>query len=225
MPDLHLRIGDVRPACHTATPMIAAPLEIEDRAGEGEVRSVLLNCQLQLEPHARAYSACEEARLGDLFGERERWAATMRPLYWMSLVVKVPSFRGRTAIDLMLPCSLDFDLAANKFFHRLDAGSVAVTVLFSGTIFFPDENGSIRIAPIPWDREARFDLPVDVWRTAVELHHPGATWFRLSREVFDRLDRYKVSRGHPLWESALTALLDQAERNENAGAALQGGTR
>ena len=225
MPDLSFRIGEVKAAAFTATPMIAAPLRIVNASTEEPIQSVLLSCQIQLQPLGRPYSALEEARLLDLFGERERWGATMKPLLWTNLVVKVPSFKGETAVDLMLPCSLDFDIAANKYFYGLDAGSVAVAMMFSGTVFYAGSHGSMQIAQIPWDREARFQLPVEVWKAAIDMHYPNSAWLRLPREVFDRLYRYKVARGIPMWETVLSNLLDGAERNEIAETATEGGRR
>lgn len=216
MPDLSFRIGDVKAMPYTAVPTIAARLHIANAPAEEKIQSVLLNCQMQVQPLGRAYSAMEEARLLDLFGEREQWGRTMKPLHWTNLVLKVPPFSGETTIDLPLPCSLDFDVAANKYFYGLEAGSIALTAMFSGTAFYSGENASMQIAQIPWDREARFQLPVDIWRRAIDAHYPGSAWLRLPRETFDRLYRYKVGRGIPMWEGVLNRLLDQAEQAEVA---------
>ena len=202
--------------------MISVGLEIGDSFMDEAIQSVLLNCQVQVQPRGRSYSALEEARLLDLFGERERWGSTMKPLLWTNLVVKVPPFKGKTTIDLQLPCSFDFDVAANKYFYGLDAGHIPVTLMFSGTVFYAGAQGAMQIAQIPWDREAHFQLSVETWKAAIDMHYPNAAWMRLSRDAFDRLYRYKVSRGVPMWEDLLTHLLDEAERNEIAGAAAEG---
>lgn len=225
MPDLAFRTGEAAAAKFAALPTITVPLRITDSFMDEAIQSVMLNCQIQVQPRGRAYSAMEEARLLDLFGERERWGSTMKPLLWTNLVVKVPPFKGETEVELQLPCSFDFDIAANKYFYGLDAGNVAVTLMFSGTIFYTGAQGTMQIAQIPWDREARFQLGVEVWKAAIDMHYPGAAWLRLSRDVFDRLYRYKVSRGIPMWEGLLTELLDQAERNEIAGVAAEGARR
>lgn len=212
---------------YTAVPIIAARLHITNAVKDERIQSVLLNCQIQLQPSARAYTAMEEARLLDLFGEREQWGRTMKPLHWTNLVVRVPPFEDETAIDLPLPCSLDFDVAANKYFYGLEAGSVGGTVMFSGTVFYIDEGSAMQIAQIPWDREARFQLPVAAWRQAIDAHYPGSAWLRLPRDTFDRLYRYKVARGIPTWERVLESLLDRAEQAEVAGelAATEGPAR
>jgi hypothetical protein len=227
MPDLSFRIGEVKAMSYTAVPTIAARLHISNAVKEENIQSVMLNCQMQLQPLGRAYTAMEEARLLDLFGEREQWGRTMKPLHWTNLMVRVPRFTGETAVDLPLPCSLDFDVAANKYFYGLEAGNIAILVMFSGTVFYEDEHGSMQIAQIPWDREARLQLPVEVWKQAIDAHYPGSAWLRLPRESFDRLYRYKVARGIPTWERVLDRLLDQAEQGEVAGelAAAEGDVR
>jgi Family of unknown function (DUF6084) len=214
MPDLSFRIRDAAPLAYTAVPTIAARLEIANATPEQPVGSISLNCQVQIEPLARPYTAYEEARLLDLFGERERWARSMKPLLWTITVLKVPGFRADASLDLPLPCTLDFDVAATKYFYGLEQGHIAVSVLFSGTIFYAAEDGSLQIEQIPWDREARFQLPVQVWQDAIRAHYPDAAWLRLSKEAFDRLYRFKVARGIPAFDRLIEELLDQAERAE-----------
>ncbi|HEY4358533.1 MAG TPA: DUF6084 family protein [Acidobacteriaceae bacterium] len=216
MPELRFRIGEVGAMPYAASPTIAARLHITNTIPNEPVQSVSLNCQVQLQPLGRSYTAMEESRLLDLFGERERWGQTMKPLHWTNVVLKIPPFTGETEIDLPLPCSLDFDVAANKYFYGLDAGSIAVTVMFSGTVFYSGENGAVQIAQIPWDREARFQLQVSAWKAAIDAHYPETAWLRLPRDLFDRLYRYKVARGIPMWEGVLERLLDEAEHAEIA---------
>lgn len=69
----------------------------------------------------------------------------------------------------------------------------------------------MQVAQIPWDREARFSLPVSVWKAAIDAHYPESAWLRLPRDVFDRLYRYKVARGIPTWQGVIDQLLNQSE--------------
>lgn len=216
MPELTFRIEGATAMQYAAVPTIAARLHIANTKPDEPVHSISLNCQVQLEPLGRGYSAAEEARLLDLFGERERWARTMKPMLWTNAVLKVPGFVTETMLDLPLPCSFDFDVAATKYFYGLEAGHIPVSVLFSGTVFYAGEDGRMQVAQIPWDREAKFHLPVSVWRAAIDAHYPDAVWMRLQRETFDRLYRYKVARGIPMWDRLLDQLLDSAERAEVA---------
>jgi hypothetical protein len=216
MPDLHFRMDSVGAMPYAASPTIAARLHISNKPDKEPIQSISLNCQVQLQPLGRGYTALEESKLLDLFGERERWGQTMKPLHWANIVLKVPPFAGETAIDLPLPCSLDFEVAANKYFYGLDAGSIAVTAMFSGTIFYANEEGALQIAQIPWDREVRFNLPIEAWKAAIDAHYPDTAWLRLPRTAFDRLYRFKVARGIPMWDGVINRLLDQAEPTEVA---------
>jgi hypothetical protein len=214
MPELAFRIGEVTAMAYAAIPTIAARLHISNAYPAEPVHSISLNCQVQLEPLSRSYSAAEEAKLLDLFGDRGRWSRTMKPMLWTNTVVKVPGFAAEITVDLPLPCTLDFDLAATKYFYGLDSGKISVSVMFSGTVFYAGENGAMQVMQIPWDREARFHLPVEVWKKAIDEHYPNLAWLRLSKETFDRLYRYKVARGIPMWDGMIEQLLDRAELAE-----------
>lgn len=213
MPDLSFRAGEasVAPA---AVPTIVVPLHISNANPAEPIRSIGLNCQVRIQPLGRSYTAIEEARLLDLFGERERWARTMTPLLWITTSINVHPFAGRTVVDLSLPCSLDFDLAATKYFYGLAAGAMNVSVVFSGTVFYANPGGALQIAQIPWDREARFPLPIKVWQKAIAAHYGETAWLRLPKETFDRLYLFRTARGIAAWDQLLNQLLNQAERAE-----------
>jgi Family of unknown function (DUF6084) len=71
--------------------------------------------------------------------------------------VAVPRFTGELLVDLELPCTLDFNIAATKYFHALDSGDIPVAVMFSGTLFYEgpmdgQNAGALQISQIPWDR-------------------------------------------------------------------------
>lgn len=225
MPDLSFRVGDVRAMRYAAVPTVAATLHLANRPLDEEIQSVSLNCQIQILPLGRSYTQEEVDRLLDLFGEREQWGRTMKPLHWLNVPVKVPPFRGETAVELSLPCSLDFEVAANKYFYGLNAGSVAINAMLSGTVFFLGDGGRVQIAQIPWDREARFQLPIDIWKAAVDAHYPETAWLRLPRDVFDRLYRYKVAHRIPFWARLIEQLLDQAEETEAPAPTIHGAER
>lgn len=211
MPDLTFRVDEVCPMRYAAAPMLSARLRVSNTSASESIHSVLLNCQVRIEPLGRKYSAEEEARLLDLFGERERWARTMKPMLWTQAALNVPGFSGTTEAELALPCTLDFNVAATKYFYGLHAGDIQASILFSGTVFYAGPDGALQVAQIPWDREARFHLPAATWQAAVELHYPNTIWMRLPRETFDRLLRYKTAHSLPMWEQAIEVLLDRVE--------------
>ncbi|MGB7136186.1 MAG: DUF6084 family protein [Acidobacteriaceae bacterium] len=197
-----------------AAPTIAVRLEITNNVEAETIRSIGLNCQVRIQPLGRAYNAIEEARLLELFGERERWARTMTPLVWTSFSINVPNFTGQTTVKLPLPCTLDFDVAATKYFYGLEAGNIRASAVFSGTVFYTSASGMLQIAQIPWDREARFEVPVQVWQEAIAAHYGETAWLRLPKETLERLHRFRTARGIAGWDRVLTLLMDQAERAE-----------
>jgi hypothetical protein len=110
-------------------------------------------------------------------------------------------------VDLPVPCSFDFNVAATKYFHALDDGEAPLTLLFSGTIFHENDEGHLQVAQIPWEKETAFRLPIRIWKQMMDHYYPNTTWVCLHREVFDRLDDYKRCQGLPTWEAALERLL------------------
>lgn len=211
MPDLSFRVDEVSPMRYAAAPMLRARLSISNSSSSESIHSVMLNCQVRIEPLGRKYSAEEEERLLDLFGERERWARTMKPMLWTQAALNVPGFSGKTEAELALPCTLDFNVASTKYFYGLQSGDIQASILFSGTVFYAGPDGVLQVAQIPWDREARFRLSAATWHAAVEMHYPNAIWMRLPRELFDRLSHYKTAHSLPMWEEAIEQLLDRAE--------------
>jgi len=221
MPELGFYIDDVAAMPHAATPMLAARLRVENARVLEPVHSISLNCQIMIEPLGRGYSAAEEARLHDLFGERERWAQSMKPLLWTIAVLRVKAFTETITIDVPLPCTLDFDVAATKYFYGLEQGEIRASATFSGTVFYARADGALQVMQIPWQSEARFQVSSAQWRAAIDAHYPGNLWLRLPRETFDRLYRYKVLKKIPRWEQLVDHLIDQAEQGDAVERAVQ----
>jgi hypothetical protein len=121
----------------------------------------------------------------------------------------VPGFEGATEVDLPLACTYDFEVAAAKYFHALDEGEIPLELLFSGSIFTRGENG-FNVQPVPWEKEARFALPVRIWREVMDRYFPGGAWIRLRRDSFDALHRFKGQRALTSWDDAIEALLSEA---------------
>jgi hypothetical protein len=142
---------------------------------------------------------------------------------WAQISLVVPAFAGSGGADLSVPCSFDFSLATTRYFAALEGGDLPLGFLFSGTVFHETEEGSLQAAPIPWNKEASFRLPVETWRSLMNRYYPGTTWHRLSRDRYRRLEDYRLRRGLPSVEAALDRLLSHAEdaadlANEKAGA-------
>jgi hypothetical protein len=146
----------------------------------------------------------------ELFGEPHRWGDTLKTVLWTSTSLLVPGFRGATDVDLLMPCTYDFEVASSKYFHALDDGEIPLLLLFSGTVFARAGGGFV-VDQVPWHNEASYRMPVSVWRDTMDAYFPDSAWVRVNRETFDRLHRYKGRRAMPTWDQALAELLDGGE--------------
>lgn len=208
MPDLDFACTAAYPDLAAAAPTITLCLHISESRGT-PVHALALRAQIRIEPLRRRYDDSEAAAMRDLFGERARWGDTLKPLQLAFVNQVVPGFTGQTELDLPLACSYDFDVAANKYLYALDDGEVPLLLLFSGTVFTAAGTG-FSVAPIPWHKEARYRLPVAVWKQAMQLHFPGTAWLRLGEQAFDELYRYRVSNELVSWDDAVERLLKEA---------------
>lgn len=211
MPDLSFQIEGAEVLEFAAVPSLLFRLRIENLGGE-PIRSVGLDTQIRIAATQRHYNGTEQRRLLELFGEPGRWGSTLRSLLWTHTVLQVPPFSGSTVVDMPVACTYDLEVVGSKYFHALQNGEVPLEFLFSGTIFYAGEGGRLQIARIPWDKEARFRLPVRVWKEMMEHYFPNSAWIRLRRDSFDRLYDYKARRGLPSWEVAVEALLSASEQ-------------
>ncbi|HVR07916.1 MAG TPA: DUF6084 family protein [Thermoanaerobaculia bacterium] len=206
---------------YAAVPTLTFALRLAETSGQA-IHTVALRCQIQIEPRRRPYSAAEEARLLELFGEPKRWGDTLKTLLWTQAPLMVPGFAGATEVNLPIACTYDFEVTAAKYFQALDDGEIPLLFLFSGTVF--GKNGSgISVEPVPWEKEASFRLPVRVWREVMDLYFPGSAWVRLRRESFDALHRFKARRTLPTWDDAVEALLMAAGEAGEVGEAGEAG--
>lgn len=207
MPDLNFIVESAQAVSFAAAPTIAFQLRLANTVSEEPIHSVALRCQIQIEAQRRHYTPEERHLLGDLFGEPERWSRTLRPLLWTHVNVTATEFLGNTTLSVPVACTFDFNVAATKYFHALEGGTVPLNFQFSGTVFYPAADGALQIAQIGWDKEARFPLPAQVWRDMMDLYYPGSVWLCLQRDAFERLYEYKRSQGVATWEEALERLL------------------
>lgn len=204
MPELTFRVDSVAVVPFAVSPMLSFTLAVANRPADQAVHTIVLRCQVQLDVTRRPYSADEKSRLKDLFGAPDRWSTTLRTMLWTHTSAIVPAFSDATTVDVMVPCTFDFNVAATKYFYGLDDGDVPMTFLLSGSVFYEDVGaGTLQVTPIPWDREATFRLPVRVWRELMDHYYPNVVWLPLRRDVFDRLDQYKQEHGIPTWEQAV----------------------
>jgi hypothetical protein len=208
MPDLSFQIEGASVVPFAAVPTLAFQLKASNAAVDEAIHIIALRCQIQIEVTRRRYTPEEQERMLDLFGTPDRWSQTLRNLLWTNINVVIPSFTGTSTVaDLHVPCTFDFNVAATKYFEGLDDGDIPLNIMFSGTVFYAPPDSGLQVAPISWEREARFKLPVKVWREMMDSYYPNSVWFSLRRDVFDRLYQYKMQHGIPTWEQVLEDVL------------------
>lgn len=210
MPDLTFQIDSASAVAFAAVPTIAFQLQIKNRVPDEAIHTVALRCQIQIEVTRRRYTPAEQEQMLDLFGQPDRWSQTLRSLLWTHVNWVVPTFAAAsTTVDMQVPCSFDFNVAATKYFAGLADGDIPLLFLFSGNVFYSPSDSPLQVAPISWEQEARFKLPVKVWREMMETFYPNSVWINLHKDVFERLYRYKVQHGLLNWEQALERILGE----------------
>ncbi len=210
VPELGFTVLACEPLPHAAAPTLRFSLGID--AGAAAVRSVMLEVQVRIAATQRGYSEAEQAQLGDLFGAPHRWSDTLRGLLWTHGTVVVAPFQGTTVVDLLVPCTYDFEVAATKYLAGVRDGEIPLDLLFSGTVFYAGAGGALQINRISWNAEAAHRLPVRVWRQTMDLYFPDSAWLRMDRETFERLVAFRARGALTSWEATLDALLTAAQQ-------------
>ena len=208
MADLVFDCAGVEPDRYAIVPSMTLKLRITETTGQ-RIEAIALRCQIRIEPARRRYTPAEEEKLNDLFGEVTRWADTLRPLQFTTVSVMVPGFAGSTELDLPVPFSYDLEIGSARYFTGLEAGVIPLLLLFSGTVFGL-EDGRISVQQVPWSKEALCQIPVRVWREAIDVHFPDSAWVKMSVRTLDDLQRFKSRHALPTWEATLRALLERA---------------
>jgi Family of unknown function (DUF6084) len=208
MSDLTFEVVGVAPERFAAVPTISFRVRLTETTGD-PIHAVALRTQIMIEPQRRRYVPEEEERLLAQFGERERWGQTLKPFMWTQVATMIPSFDGTTEVDVLVPCTYDWELGSTKFLHAVETGDVPLNLLFSGTVFSKGESG-FTVEPVPWNRESRFGMPASIWRAVMDIYFPGTGWIRVPRDTIDKLERFRTLRGLPSWERTFDVLVEEA---------------
>jgi hypothetical protein len=208
-PELTFAVQSAAPERYAASPTLCLALAVHSE-DERQVNALLLDVQVRIAARRRAYERAEEERLTEVFGAVEGWKSSLSSFLWTHTTVFVPPFTGAAAVDVSIACTYDFEVVAAKYLDALRGGIVPLELLFSGTVLYAGDDGAQRMVRLPLDREAPFDLPVSVWREAIDACFPGSAWLRLRRESFDRLAAYRARRALPSWEATVESLLEEA---------------
>lgn len=211
MLDLNFRIEGAEVLAYAAAPSLAFKLRVENRGGE-PIRSVMLRTQIQIIPSQRHYSKAEQDRLYELFGPPAHWGTSQKTMLWANTVELLRGFSDSTVVDLPVSCTYDFEVATSKYFHGLEDGEVPLEFLFSGSVFYDGATG-LQVEQIPWDREAKYRLPIRLWKEMMEQYFPNSAWLRVHQEVFAQLYAYKARWGLANWDMALERLLNAARED------------
>jgi hypothetical protein len=209
MQELKFSIDAAEPIRFAAVPTLAFRLNVEQAACAEPIENILLQAQIQIDASRPRYSSEEQAGLRDLFGDIGDWSRTLRTMHWTHAPVLIPAFDQSVTVNLEVPCTFDFNVAATKYFHALQDGEVPLTFLFSGTIFYRGDEVGLQVSRIPWSKEAKYRLPAETWRQMMDAYYPNTAWVCLQRETFEKLAALKRSHGWPTWEQALEELLSE----------------
>ena len=208
MSEYRFTVLDVVAEPYAVAPQLTARLRVEETTGQ-RVHAIALRCQVRIEPQRRTYDGAEQDGLSGLFGTRDRWTDTLRPFLWMQCNTTVQGFTGCAETDLALPCTYDLDVIGTRYLHALGAGDVPLNLLFSGTVFTRGHTG-FGVEQIPWNCEARYRMPVTVWRAMIESYFPNTGWLRMDAGVLARLAAYRARHGLTSWEETVEKLLGEA---------------
>ena len=147
-----------------------------------------------------------------MFGTTPQWGDTLKPFLWTHADMMVRGFEGSSEIDLHVPCTYDFEVAAAKFLHSLDDGEIPLLFLFNGTVFAKGQTG-LSVSQLAWHKDAAYRLPVRVWRQLMDAYFPNGGWLRLKRETIDELLKFKGRYALATWDQVIEVLLKNVGEN------------
>ena len=211
MPELTFDIISAQAKVYAVAPTLAFELRVSNAVPDEEVFAAALRCQVMIEAVHRGYDPETQERLVEVFGGPARWDETLSSLLWMTVAVPLPRFLGSTTVEIALACSVDFELAAGKYFSAVRDGFVPLAFLFSGTVFYKGPAGAVQVTQVSWEKEAAFRLPAETWHQLIESYYPGSRWLRVNRETFDKLQRYKAAAALPTFDHCLDKIITQVE--------------
>src|SRR5262245_29742388 len=118
-PELNFTIAGVDSPGFAASPQLVFTLNVTTETPQ-RIHTIIRRCQVMLDTARRRYSVGEQRRLADLFGEHDRWGQTLRSMLWTNTSLVIPSFTASLVVELPVPCTFDFNVAATKYFAGID---------------------------------------------------------------------------------------------------------
>jgi hypothetical protein len=211
LPDLDFTVESAEALPYSAVPTILFRMGISNAVEGEEVNSISLRSQIRISATQRRYDDAEQEKLRELFGEPHQWKETLRSVLWINTNTIVPGFSGGAVFEMPVMCTYDFDVVGTKYFAALEDGEIPLEFLFSGTVFYRNAVGALQAVQIPWEKEAKFRLPVRVWREMMDHYFPNTAWLRIRKDTFDRLYEYRSRNALLTWERTLESLLEASE--------------
>jgi hypothetical protein len=212
MPDLDFEVESADVLPYAAVPTILFRLGVQNALEGEEINSISLRTQIRIAATQRRYDETEQEKLRELFGESHQWKDTLRSLLWTNTNTIVTRFSGGRVFEMPVACTYDFDVVGTKYFAALGDGEIPLEFLFSGTVFYRKDGGALQVAQISWEKEAKFRLPVRLWRDMMDHYFPNSAWLRLHKNIFDRLYDYRSRNALLTWDRTLESLLNTAEK-------------
>jgi len=206
-PVLEFGVLDARGERNSAAPLLRFDAHVSEQSGH-EVFTIALSVQIMFEPAKRSYDPETKERLVEMFGAPERWPQTTNNFLWAEVDVLLPAFTGATGFRIPLACTFDMEIAAAKYLYSLPGGVVPLLFNFTGSVFYRGEDGRIQVAKVPWDRDARYELPVQTWRDLMAAHYPNGSWVRLGDQTMEALAARKAAEGLPTYDMVVAKLLE-----------------
>ncbi len=212
MPDLNFEVESAEVLPYAAVPTILFRLGVQNVVEGEEINSISLRTQIRIAATQRRYDPAEQGKLRELFGEPHQWKDTLRSVLWTNTNTIVTRFSGGGVFEMPVACTYDFDVIGTKYFDALEGGEIPLEFLFSGSVFYKKDGGGLQVAQISWEKEAKFRMPVPLWREMIDHYFPNSAWLRIHKDTFDRLYDYRSRNAHLTWDRTLASLFDAAEK-------------
>lgn len=203
MSALTFEIAGAQAKRYSAIPAVVFTLRI---ASDVPIDAIALRVEIRIEPQWREYSGEEQTLLGDIFGTPDRWSTTLRSFSWADVTVPVNAFERERIVEVTVPSTYDFDVAATRFLHALGGGEVPLRFLFSGAVYRGGAAG-LFTDRVSWSSECAYRMPVRIWREAMQACYGEDALIRVRRETLDRLHRYRALSGATSWDELFDRLL------------------
>jgi hypothetical protein len=200
---IHVSVEGVRVEPNAVGPTLVFVLHL---GVDEPVHGVALRTRVVIDSRRRRYDDDEQERLSELFGPREQWRTSLRPVSWADVSTFVGAIEQHGTTEVPVACTYDMEVASTKYLDGVDGRDIPLLFQFSGSTFLRRPLG-MQVVQLPHDLEATWSLPASTWRALMDTYFAGARWLRLGPDAFTALCRYKAARALPTWDATVEDLL------------------